>query len=588
MPPEHLGAWLRDFDELLREHGLDGVPYGHFGDGCVHVRIDFPFVVRGEAEARRAFRDFLTACALKLREHGGSLSGEHGDGRARSELLPLMYDAESLRLFGAVKAICDPDNLLNPGNIVDPAPLDADLRAVRPRLPIVPALRFVHDGGELANAVHRCTGVGKCVAAVDQQRDVPLVPRHPRGEGLHPRPGPGAPGGARRRAGRRARRPGGRRGARPLPVLQGLRVRLPDRRRHGDVQGRGAAPEVRRPGRAPAASAQPPHRSAGCRAGPRWPPRSRPSLNRALRLRPVATLARAGAGIDQRRSIPTFATTTLRRSRRASSAPDAPDVWIWADSFTDHFLPQSGHAAIRVLEAAGLRVRVIDEDACCGLTWVTTGQLDAARAIMGRTVATLAPYVASGVPVIGLEPSCLATLRSDAVELSGDPRAAQVAEGVLTFAELLTRLDWTPPDLTGVEVVAQPHCHQASVLGWAADEALLRRAGASRDPGRRLLRAGRQLRHGEGALRGLRRGGRDPPAAGRPGPPRTPWCSPTACPAGCSSTTWRASRRCTSPSCSRLESRGEAPPSPPRDPRRAGGAAAAGGRRRGDEPVSAG
>ena len=111
VPPERLGAWLRDFDELLREHGLDGVPYGHFGDGCVHVRIDFPF---READGGRVFRDFLTACALKLREHGGSLSGEHGDGRARSELLPLMYDEESLALFGAVKAICDPGTCSTP------------------------------------------------------------------------------------------------------------------------------------------------------------------------------------------------------------------------------------------------------------------------------------------------------------------------------------------------------------------------------------------------------------------------------------------------------------------------------------------
>jgi FAD/FMN-containing dehydrogenase len=142
VPPEHLGAWLRDFDELLKGHDLDGVPYGHFGDGCVHVRIDFPFEFAGaEDRGRAVFRDFLTASALKLREYGGSLSGEHGDGRARSELLPLMYDAESIALFAAAKAICDPANLLNPGNIVDPAPLDADLRATRPRLPITPAGR---------------------------------------------------------------------------------------------------------------------------------------------------------------------------------------------------------------------------------------------------------------------------------------------------------------------------------------------------------------------------------------------------------------------------------------------------------------
>ena len=99
-----MGAWLRDFDELLSGHGLEGVPYGHFGDGCVHVRIDFPFAP-GDGAGSRVFREFLTASAHKLREHRGSLSGEHGDGRARSELLPLMYDAESLRLFAAVKAL---------------------------------------------------------------------------------------------------------------------------------------------------------------------------------------------------------------------------------------------------------------------------------------------------------------------------------------------------------------------------------------------------------------------------------------------------------------------------------------------------
>ncbi|MCW2791416.1 MAG: putative FAD-linked oxidoreductase, partial [Nocardioides sp.] len=106
-------------------------------------------------------------------------------------------------------------------------------------------------------------------------------------------------------------------------------------------------------------------------------------------------------------------------------------------------------------------------------------QLDQARTIMGRTLRTLAPYVASGVPVLGLEPSCTATLRSDALELSDAPEAAVVAAGVLTFAELVTRLDLPLPDLAGVQVVAQPHCHQHAVLGWAADERLLRGAGAT-------------------------------------------------------------------------------------------------------------
>jgi Fe-S oxidoreductase len=153
-------------------------------------------------------------------------------------------------------------------------------------------------------------------------------------------------------------------------------------------------------------------------------------------------------------------------------------VWVWADSFTDHLAPHTAHAAIRLLEAAGLTVRVIDEPACCGLTWVSTGQLDAARRIVERTVATLAPYVEGGTPVLGLEPSCLATLRSDAAELTDDPRAAAVADGVVTLAELLERIDWTPPDLGGLDVVVQPHCHHSAVLGFGADERLLATAGA--------------------------------------------------------------------------------------------------------------
>ena len=164
----------------------------------------------------------------------------------------------------------------------------------------------------------------------------------------------------------------------------------------------------------------------------------------------------------------------------ARSAPldgGAPDVWIWADSFTDHFLPANGHAAIRYLESVGLTARVIPDDACCGLTWITTGQLDQAQRIMARTVAALAPYIDSGVPVIGLEPSCLATLRSDAVELTGS--AAHVLGDVLSLAELVEREQLPLPDLTGVEVVAQPHCHHHAVIGWAADQRLLERAGAT-------------------------------------------------------------------------------------------------------------
>jgi Fe-S oxidoreductase len=150
------------------------------------------------------------------------------------------------------------------------------------------------------------------------------------------------------------------------------------------------------------------------------------------------------------------------------------------DSFTDHFAPEVAEATVAVLEAAGYRVQVPPAEACCGLTWITTGQLDAARRTLGRTVELLAPLVDAGVPVVGVEPSCTAVLRGEALELVGGRAAERVAAGTRTLAELLRGTPgWTPPSLAGVEVVAQPHCHHHAVLGWATDERLLRDAGAT-------------------------------------------------------------------------------------------------------------
>ncbi|MCW2772458.1 MAG: linked oxidase domain protein [Nocardioides sp.] len=467
VPPARLGAWLRDFDELLRAHDLDGVPYGHFGDGCVHVRIDFPF---GEPDGGAVFREFLTQCALKLREHGGSLSGEHGDGRARSELLSLMYDEESIRLFGAVKAICDPSNLLNPGNIVDPAPFDADLRPTRPRQSVRTALKLVHDGGSLGNAVHRCTGVGKCVAPTTNGVMCPsyLATRDEKDSTR-----------GRARTLQEALDGSLVGGLGDPAVAEALDLCLACKGCASDCptgvdMATYKAEALYQKYDGPDATARRPrsHRLLG--QLPKWAALAAPMApvaNRMMRLGPVARLAKATAGIDQRRSIPAFAPKTLRRT---TGIPDVvPDVWIWADSFTDHFFPANALAAMRFLESAGVTARVIADDACCGLTWITTGQLDRARTIMERTVATLTPYIESGVPVVGLEPSCLATLRSDAAELTG------ANLDVLSFAELLERLDVPLPSLAGVEVVAQPHCHQSAIVGWAADKRLLEKAGAT-------------------------------------------------------------------------------------------------------------
>ncbi len=453
VPPARLGAWLRDFDELLREHRLDGVPYGHFGDGCVHVRIDFDF-----SGGPGAFREFLIACAEKLREHSGSLSGEHGDGRARSELLPLMYDETSLALFAAVKHACDPAGLLNPGVLVDPRPFDADLR---PMLPLL-------VGGALGEEVHRCTGVGKCVApspagvmcpsyvATRDEKDS----TRGRSRVLQEAVTGGLPGGL------------------TDPAVHGaLDLCLSCKGCYSDCPtGVDMAEYKSEVLHQTYAGKRRPRSHYALGRLPRWARLGAPVArvnNAALRVGPFAALAKAMAGVDKRRSLPTFATPRLSKAAQTSTIArvrgraGGVDVWVWADSFTEYFRTGPGRSAIEYLESAGLTVRVIDERACCALTWTSTGQRDTARTILDGTRATLTPYVDSGVPVLGLEPSCTAALRSDA------------GLAVVTLAELIDRLDLPLPDLSDLNVVAQPHCHHASVLGWATDRALLERAGAT-------------------------------------------------------------------------------------------------------------
>ena len=462
VPPDRLGAYLRDFDALLRETGLDGVPYGHFGDGCVHVRIDFEL---GDGDGRRRFREFTEAGADLVASYGGSMSGEHGDGRARSELLGRMYSAEAIALMGRVKQLLDPTGLLNPGVLVDPDPLDGSLRlASSPTGPLA----------ELFGEVHRCTGVGRCVADNSGVGGV-MCPSY-----VATREEKDSTRGRSRVLQDVA--------AGHLPVTdpavdQALDLCLACKGCARDCPtGVDMATYKSHTLHAQYAGKRRPLSHYALGRLPKWaamtPPRT---ANRMLRSRAIAAVMKKAAGIDRRRSLPRFSERSLRKSPEISqwtTTAAKPDVWLWADTFTDHFGAGIGHAAIELLASAGLEARVIPERACCALTWVTTGQLDQARRILGEAVATLHPYVASGVPVVGLEPSCLAALRSDAVELLDDPRAREVAAGMSTLAELLTARRWTPPDLTGTTIIVQPHCHHASVLDFAPDLALLEATGA--------------------------------------------------------------------------------------------------------------
>jgi FAD/FMN-containing dehydrogenase/Fe-S oxidoreductase len=482
VPPAQLGAYLRGFEALLDEHGLAGMPYGHFGDGCVHVRIDFPFRAGqdGRDRGRSAYRSFVEDAARLVAGFGGSLSGEHGDGRARSELLGTMYPPEVLALFAQVKGLFDPDDVLNPGVLVRPARVDDAIRvAAAPTLRTNLAFAYRHDGGDFSAAVHRCTGVGKCRADLAATGGV-MCPSWPatREEKDTTR--------GRARVLQEMLAPGG-----PVTDWRSPEV-------HGALDlclaCKGCSRDCPTGIDMATYKAEVLHRSYRRRLRPRshyalgqlprWADvaaRAPRLVNGLMRLGVGARLAKWGAGVDQRRSLPSFAPHTFRQmwATRRSAAPAGPAVALWVDSFTDHFAPAVAVAAVTVLERAGYAVQVPDDDTCCGLTWITTGQLDAARRIVGHTVAALAPLAEAGVPIVGLEPSCTAVLRGDAVELLDDPAAARVQEATRTLAELLEATPgWTPPSLDGLDVVAQPHCHHASVLGWAADERLLRRAGA--------------------------------------------------------------------------------------------------------------
>jgi FAD/FMN-containing dehydrogenase/Fe-S oxidoreductase len=473
VPPERLGAYLREFEALLASYELGGVPYGHFGDGCLHVRIDFPLT---RADGSQIFRSFLLDAARLVASHGGSMSGEHGDGRARSELLPLMYSPAIMSTFAAVKAAFDPGDLLNPGIITAPLPLDAALR-----IPVAPRTRLAFayhdDGGELATAVHRCTGVGKCRADNTADGGV-MCPSYlatrdekdstrGRARVLQEAAGGSLPG---------WRAPELREVLDLCLACKGCSSDCPTGVDMATYKSEVLYQAYRHRLR-PAA-----HYSLGGlpRIARLVSLAPRP-VNALLGVRPVAALAKRLGGIDHRRPLPAFAPRTFRSwfSSRTGSKPGDP-VMLWVDTFTDHFSPEVGIAAVQVLEDAGFSVRIPSKPLCCGLTWISTGRLDTARRILRRTVGSLAPALADGVPLVGLEPSCTAVLRSDALELAGGPAASAVAAATRTLAELLTdRPGWEPPDLAGIRAVAQPHCHQHAVLGWDADRALLEGAGAS-------------------------------------------------------------------------------------------------------------
>ncbi|MFG1953852.1 FAD-binding and (Fe-S)-binding domain-containing protein [Micromonospora sp. NPDC048830] len=479
--PERLGDYLRDLDRLLHEYGFEQASlYGHFGQGCVHTRIPFQLTT---AEGVRQFRSFVERAADLVVSYGGSFSGEHGDGQARGELLAKMYGDRLIRAFGQFKAIFDPDDRMNPGKLAAPYPLDSHLRlgVDYNHGDVDTHFRYPDDSGSFGRAVLRCVGVGRC----RREHGGVMCPSYMvTREEKHATRG-------------RAR----------------LLFEMLDGTARGGVIGDGWRSEAVHDALDLCLACK------GCKAdcpvnvdmatykaeflSHHYRGRLRPRAHYSMGWLPAAAvaaayapravnalahapglsrIAKAAGGIDRRRDIPLFATESFQRwfARRTPGGTGARgEVLLWPDTFTNHFHPGVARAAVEVLEAAGWRVRVPAQPVCCGLTWISTGQLGTAKRVLRRTLTVLRPFLRAGTPVVGLEPSCTAVFRSDARELFPDDRDVdKLREQTVTLAELLR--DHTPgwrPPAPPAHALIQTHCHQHAILGTAADQEVLRAAG---------------------------------------------------------------------------------------------------------------
>ena len=475
VPPERVGAYLRDLRKLLDRFGYACDLYGHFGQGCIHTRIDFEL---DTAEGIRHYRDFIEAAADLVLAYGGSLSGEHGDGQARGELLPRMYGERLMQAFREFKAIWDPDGRMNPGKVVDADPADRHLRLGKhydsPALETV--FRFPQDENSFPRAMLRCVGVGKCRrhagGTMCPSYRVTRDERHStrgrarllfemlRGDVITD----GWQSDAVREALDLCLACKGCKGDCPVDVdMATYKAEF----LHHYYQGQ------RRPRQAYAFGLI-----------DRWARYAAyaPRLVNLVTQAPVlGSLAKAIGGMPQQRRIPPFAPRTFkqwffaREPRRSTGRP----VILWADTFTNHFHPHIPRAAVRVLEAAGCEVRVAREHLCCGRPLYDFGMLDRARARLQQIMDTLRDQIDEGVPIVGLEPSCVSVFRDELPNLFPDSELAhRLRVQSYTLAEFLDReeVHWQPPRLQRKALV-HTHCHHKSVLGTQADRHLLDQLG---------------------------------------------------------------------------------------------------------------
>ncbi|MGH9525399.1 MAG: FAD-binding and (Fe-S)-binding domain-containing protein, partial [Terriglobales bacterium] len=480
VPPEKLGPYIRDLRALLREFGYHASIFGHFGQACLHMRIDFNLRT---ADGVRQFRRFIERAADRVAFYGGSVSGEHGDGQARAELLPKMFGADLVRGLEAFKAIWDPDWKLNPGKMVAAYKLDENLRLGPAYRPAQPAtyFQFPDDHG-FAQATLRCSGLGECRretldAGTETMCPSYLVTR----EEMHSTRGRAhllwemLQGGILKD------------GWRNRDVRQALDLCLSCKgcRRDCPVNVDMASYKAEflahyYQGRIRPRSA---YAMGKIREWLEIAGRFPRLANACTQIPGLSFAAKLAAGISWRRPLPPLASPTFRqwfsRHGLAHGGAGGPEVVLWPDTFTDFFAPSVGRAAVKVLQAAGCHLTLPPPGLCCGRPLYDYGMLPRAQQRLREIFAALGPVIDAGTPVIVLEPSCAAVFRDEAVNLfPHDERAHRLRRQTFTLAEFLqAQLPGYQPPRLRRRALVHGHCHHKAILNWSAEPRLLQAMG---------------------------------------------------------------------------------------------------------------
>jgi FAD/FMN-containing dehydrogenase/Fe-S oxidoreductase len=495
--PEKLGSYLRDLRKMFTAFGYKGSLYGHFGHACVHTRINFDLQSK---DGIAKFRKFMEEAADLVVSYGGSISGEHGDGQARGELLPKMFGPELMQAFRDFKSAWDPDWKMNPGKLIDPYKLDENLRLGADYSPWQPQthFKFAEDHGSIADATLRCVGVGKC----RREEGGLMCPsyRATRDEEHSTR-------GRAHLLWEMTQSEVIRDGWRSEEVKKSLDLCLACKGCKSECPVGVDLATYKSEFLAHYYEGRIRPRSAYAFGNiDLWARAAShvPGLTNLVTQTPLLRdMAKLIAGIPQQRSIPAFApesfTSWFRRPRetnhvgtaalgcpaqRNSAGFDsntAPEnrltVLLWPDTFNNYFLPNTAKAAVGVLESSGFRVIIPKANLCCGRPLYDHGMIDRAQSLLLRILDELSPEIDAGIPIIGLEPSCVAVFRDELLNLfPHDKRAQALSRQTFLLSEFLEAQNVPLPHLNR-KAILHGHCHQKSIMKMTTEESLLRRLG---------------------------------------------------------------------------------------------------------------